>query len=332
MDPVTHFSSGIMGALATRRWFPEARFFIIFCMLASWIPDCDIFFGNGDPEFSLLYHRGITTSFFGGFFLALGIAGLFKLVSKKSSYPKAALLAYALVLTHIWLDLITTYGTQLLAPFSNHRFALDGSFIIDPVFTGVALTIIVLAFFARQWRQTIAMIGMAWFFLYPLTNMGISSYLENTYAHQLDAQGIAYSNVHVTPDALSPRYWKVITTSGPDYLQGTIDLFSEETRIPMQRYRRADIGELERLGTMESMFSTYAWFSKWPHVTEFITPNGKNLVFGDLRFQSTNPILARVFKDRKPPFTLTATLDNDGNLIEWHFVKGTSSIGETTER
>ncbi len=332
MDPITHLSSGIMGALAARRWFPEAKYFIPFCMLAAWIPDGDILFGNGDPEFNLLYHRGISTSFFGGIFLALTVAGLFKLVSKKTSFIKAALLAYALILTHIWLDLITTYGTQILAPFSNHRFALDGAFIIDPVFTGIIFLFFILAYFLKRKRHLVALFGMAWLFIYPLSNMAMGAYLQTVYAEKLEAQGIPYTHVHVTPDALAPRYWKVVTTSGSDYLLDTIDLFGGENPNPMGRYKRADNGELEKLGKQESMFATYKWFAKWPHITEHITPEGKKIIFGDLRFWSTNPVLAQVFKDRKPPFTLTAFIDANGNLTGWKFIKGASSFDETLER
>lgn len=331
MDPVTHLSSGIMGALAARRWFPEAKYFLPLCLLAAWIPDGDILLGNGDPEFSLLHHRGITTSFFGGIILALAVAGLMKWTSRKTSFRKAALLCYALVCTHIWLDLITTYGTQILAPFSNYRYALDGAFIIDPLFTGIALILIVTALAWKKWRHGIACIGMIWFFAYPLMNMGMGAYLETTYAKRLEQQGIPYSNVHVTPDALSPRYWKVVTTSGRDYLQDTIDLFGGQTP-PMERYRRADNGELEELGKHESMFATYAWFAKWPVINEEKTPEGSKLIFADLRFRSTNPVMRKLFKDREPPFTLTAFLDESGKLTGWQFVKGASSFGETLER
>jgi len=164
MDPVTHLTSGWIGGIAARKCFPEARFLIPFAMLAAWIPDGDILLGNSDPEFNLLYHRGISTSFFGTIFLALGVAGLFKLVSRESSFRKSALLFYALCLTHVWLDLITTYGTQLLAPFSNHRFALDGAFIIDPLFTGIAIVTLLLAYALKHHKQRIALLGMAWFF------------------------------------------------------------------------------------------------------------------------------------------------------------------------
>lgn len=332
MDPITHLSSGVMGGLAFRRWFPEAKYFMAFCILCSWIPDADIFFDGGNPEFSLLYHRGITTSIAGALVMALVMAGLYKLVSRGTPYVKAALLAYGLMLTHVWLDLITTYGTQILAPFSNHRFALDGAFIIDPVFTGIALVIIGLTFFLKKSKHRIAMAGMAWFFAYPLMNMGIGAYLETWYARHLDGYGITYESVHVTPDALTPRYWKVVTTTGDDYLLDTIDLFGDDAAVPMERHRRADVGLLEKLGEQASMFSTYAWFSKWPTVKDLPTPNGREIVFHDLRFHSTNPVLRRIFKEGRSPFKLTAHIDENGLLTGWQFEKGASSMGRQLEQ
>ncbi|SOB57024.1 Membrane-bound metal-dependent hydrolase [Pseudodesulfovibrio profundus] len=332
MDPITHLSSGLMGALAARPYFPKSRYFIPLCLLASWIPDGDIFFGNGDPEFSLLHHRGITTSFFGGAILAFAMAWLIKRAMPTTSFGRSFVLSYFLICTHIWLDLITTYGTQILAPFSNHRFALDGAFIIDPLFTGIALLIIVGALIYKKSRSRIALLGMLWFFLYPLTNMGISAHLATKYAERLNQQGIPYEHVHVTPDALAPKYWKVVTTTGHMYMQDTIVLFGDKGNIQPERYRRADEGMLKTLGEQDSMFRTYAWFAKWPHMTQKTTPEGKEITFGDLRFQSTNPVLKRIFQDRQPPFTLTAYLDEDGVLTGWKFIKGASSIGETTER
>ncbi|WFS61167.1 metal-dependent hydrolase [Pseudodesulfovibrio thermohalotolerans] len=331
MDPVTHLSSGLLGGMAARRWFPEAKHLVPACVLASWIPDVDILFGNNDPEFDLLYHRGVSTSVFGTLFLALALAGLYKLVSPRTPFTKIAPLFYALTLVHVWLDLITTYGTQLLAPFSNHRFALDGAFIIDPLFTFTALGLIATALFLKTRRQAIALAGMAWFFIYPLANMGMGAILQTVYARQLDAKGVAYGHVHVTPDALSPRFWKVVVTAGPDYLLDTMDLFGDGEPDAPLRVRRADKRVLRKLGEQQSMFATYAWFSKWPYVEETETPDGRTLIFHDLRFTSTSPAMAWVYRDREPPFTLTAHLDGSGHITAWSFEGGVSSRGDAGE-
>ncbi|MUM77005.1 metal-dependent hydrolase [Pseudodesulfovibrio sp. F-1] len=335
MDPVTHIASGVMGALAARKWLPNARYLVPFGMLCSWIPDGDIFFGRGDPEFNLLHHRGVSTSFFGGLIMALALAALYRRISRGTPFTSAAIFAYLMILTHIWLDLITTYGTQILAPFSNHRFALDGAFIIDPLFTLTALALIGLAIVWKNSRHVIAMAGMTWFFAYPLANMALGAYLETIYAERLTRRGIAHDTIHVTPDALSPRYWKVVTTQGDDYLLDTMDLLGGEVE-PMRRFRRADTGELTSLGRRESMFATYAWFAKWPYVVrdtlEGNPVEGVAVTFGDLRFVSTNPVLARHFGSRREPFVLKAFLDGSGELTAWSFTMGASSFDESLER
>jgi inner membrane protein len=319
-----------MGALAARRWFPQSRFLIPFGVLCALIPDVDIFFGNGDPEFNLLHHRGISTSFLGGFILALLAAAFYRVVSPRTSFAKTTVLAYGLILTHVWLDLITTYGTQILAPFSTRRFALDGAFIIDPLYTGAALLIICIAFFMKTSRHAIALVGMAWFFVYPLGNMAAGACLEKSYARELAARDVKYTSVHVTPDALSPRYWKVVTTLDQDYLLDTIDLLGGPVGPP-RRFRRADTGELETLGRQESMFSTYAWFAMWPYVERTSSPDGSVTTFGDLRFVSTNPVMERFLSGRRQPFVLKAHLDESGNLRSWSFSKGASSFDESLE-
>lgn len=324
MDPVTHLSSGLMGGLAARRWFPEAKFLPPACMLAAWMPDVDIFFGDG-PEFNLLYHRGISTSFLGALVLALALAGLYRLVSRRTPFVKIAALFYALALTHVWLDLITTYGTQLLAPFSNHRFALDGAFIVDPVFTLTALLLLATAGLIKKHRRAIALAGMAWFFAYPLANMGMGAALQAVYAHRLQADGVAYDRVHVTPDALSPRFWKVVVTAGPDYLLDTMDLFGDREPATPLRVRRADKAFLRALGEQQSMFATYAWFTKWPYVEESDGPEGRTLVFHDLRFTSTSPVMAWYYDGRRQPFTLIAHLDRAGRITAWSYEGGVSS-------
>jgi inner membrane protein len=332
MDPVTHLSSGLMGGLAARKWFPEARYLLPFAVFASWMPDADIFFGGSDPEFDLLYHRGVSTSFVGALVLALALAGIYKLVSRRTPYLKSAALFYVLALTHVWLDLITTYGTQLLAPFSNHRFALDGAFIIDPLFTLTALALIGAALIAKRRRHLIAMIGMLWYFAYPLANMAGGALLQELYAEELIRKGVAHDKVHVTPDALSPRYWKVVVTDGPDYLLDTIDLFGDDGPAAPLRVRRADKAYLDELGRQVSMFATYAWFSKWPYYSERTDGDGRTLVFHDLRFTSTNPVLARFYSGHPLPFTLTARLDPEGRITAWSFEGGVSSRADAGGR
>ena len=51
------------------------------------------------------------------------------------NFGKVWLLTCAMVLLHIWLDVVTTYGTMIFLPFSHERVRLNGVFIIDLLLT-----------------------------------------------------------------------------------------------------------------------------------------------------------------------------------------------------
>ncbi len=325
MDPVTHIASGFLGAQAARKWFSKSKVLILFSLLAAWIPDIDLFFDGGSPELSLLYHREISHSFLGGAVLALLLAGGFRLFTKMLPFWKAAILAYSLILVHIYLDLITSYGTQILAPFSRERFAWDMVFIIDPVLTACIFIFILLAAKVKGWRTYFAVMGLAWIFIYPVSNLGMRSSLEAMYLNKMDREGVEYTDFHLLPDAFTPLYWKSVTTFNGSYEVGTVTTLQPGKRNQSLHFDRADTATLERLGEQASFFKTFAWFSRFPFQRQ--EPEPGKIIFGDVRFVSTNPVLRYLFPERKDPFTLTAYLDSNKRLIKYTYRWG----GKITE-
>ena len=138
---------------------------------AGTLPDLDVLaYPFLDTAGELLVHRGVTHGFAFGLVVgpALGWAG-WRLAQRAASRsdpasrsgsgagraaasraaPDAwrawvALWTLALV-THPLLDTFTVYGTQLLAPFSKHPFAIGSVFIIDPLYTVPLLALLVVA-------------------------------------------------------------------------------------------------------------------------------------------------------------------------------------------
>jgi inner membrane protein len=88
---------------------------------------------------------------------------------------------------------------------------------------------------------------------------------------------------------------------------------------------------LRKLGEQQSMFATYAWFTLWPYVEETDTETGRTLVFHDLRFTSTNPVMAWYYGGKRPPFTLTAHLDEADRITAWSYEGGVSSRADADE-
>ena len=77
------------------------------------------------------------------------------------SFPRTWLYAALGFATHGLLDACTTYGTQLLWPFSDARIAWNVISIIDPLFTVPILLLVVFAA-ARRWRRIFRCRAIGW--------------------------------------------------------------------------------------------------------------------------------------------------------------------------
>jgi membrane-bound metal-dependent hydrolase YbcI (DUF457 family) len=163
MDTITH---GIVGALAGKALFagrdvpagvanggvaralsaPTARAAIIACTLGAMFPDIDIFAGPlvRNPLAIMEWHRNITHSAVMLPLWALLLAALSmplaRLLKWKSPPFFALFSIYAVGIgTHIFLDLVTNFGTMVWSPLRYSRPAWDWVFILDLTLTAIAL-------------------------------------------------------------------------------------------------------------------------------------------------------------------------------------------------
>lgn len=136
MDPLSQASvaATLAQSGSTKEKIKSATLLGCFAGLA---PDLDVLiFSPTDPLLFLEFHRQFTHSLF---FIPIGAllvaAVMHKIVGKGLSFKESyffCLLGYA---THGLLDTCTTYGTQLLWPLADTRFAWNNVSIIDPIFT-----------------------------------------------------------------------------------------------------------------------------------------------------------------------------------------------------
>jgi membrane-bound metal-dependent hydrolase YbcI (DUF457 family) len=163
MDTITH---GIVGALAGKALFagrdvpggfaesgeshalssPTARAAIVACTLGAMFPDIDIFAGPlaRNPLAIMEWHRNITHSAIMLPLWALILAAvsmpLARLVKWKSPPFWTLFAIYAVGIgTHIFLDLVTNFGTMVWSPLRYSRPAWDWVFILDLTLTAIAL-------------------------------------------------------------------------------------------------------------------------------------------------------------------------------------------------
>jgi membrane-bound metal-dependent hydrolase YbcI (DUF457 family) len=145
MDTVTH---GIVGALFSKAYFSErhGRVATFAATLGAMFPDVDVVgeIVSRDPLSIIKYHRGITHSFVAMPFFAAALAWLTRWIARRRgieapSQGVLTLIYGVAIASHIVLDAMTSFGTRIWAPVSQQRVAWDLLFIIDFIFTALAL-------------------------------------------------------------------------------------------------------------------------------------------------------------------------------------------------
>ncbi len=154
MDTITH---GIAGALISKAAFGGRDLFPPTDMekkkLATWaltlgamFPDSDVLreFFSSNPLLMITWHRSITHSLLMLPLWSVMLAAATGAIARWRKWPAPSFSMltglYAIgILSHILLDLLTTYGTMIWSPFEWSRPAWDILFIIDFTFTGILL-------------------------------------------------------------------------------------------------------------------------------------------------------------------------------------------------
>ena len=154
MDTITH---GIAGALIGKAVFRgedmfashpmnRSRILTWSLMLGAIFPDSDVLrdFFSSDKLLIVTWHRSITHSLLLLPVWALLLAGITRAFanSRKWEGPSFAALAgiYAVgILSHILLDLVTSFGTMIWSPLQWSRPAWDLIFIVDFTLTAILL-------------------------------------------------------------------------------------------------------------------------------------------------------------------------------------------------
>lgn len=151
MDPVTHV---LLGATIGHAGFGRT----LGCTaalaggLAALLPDADVFIRSAaDPLLAIEYHRHFTHALACAPVGAAIVAALWFWKPKwRGQWLPLWLCCLVAHVSHCLLDAATSYGTQLLWPFSDHRFGWDLVSIIDPVVTLALLGGLIVALKRQQ--------------------------------------------------------------------------------------------------------------------------------------------------------------------------------------
>jgi inner membrane protein len=217
LDNITHTLAGaLIGQMGLKR---RSRFAMAACLLGANAPDIDVFAPLILPVQGISFHRGPIHGIFAWPILAAAIVGILWLVDRLKRPRPGALpfrlgplfvVALLAVLTHPFLDWLTTYAIALFAPASWHWYSGDAIFIVDWVYW--MLMIAGVTWSAVRWRRDAAQPGRpaqvagAIMLAYIAFNLAESSWAERTIADRLRQRGIEPTLVVASPPPLA--FWR----------------------------------------------------------------------------------------------------------------------------
>ena len=315
MDTLTHALSGALLARATAPrpspdTLPLGRRLLIGALAASF-PDLDFVANYVSPIFYIHHHRGITHSLLLAPLWALAIAWLCSLAWRRDRGSRAYFgIALLGVCLHIVGDLITSYGTMILAPFSDARYAWNTTFIIDLWFTGIILAALVVSWLWRRSRvpATLGLVTLATYVGWQATLQHVAVQFGKGYAI---GAGLTSARVTAQPRPVSPLHWMVFVEQGERLDYAMVRLTQGEAPLPLppdagfiarlaapylplnhaiwvttRRYgANADDADLARMAWQQPEFGFYRWFAAYPVVYRVDRGNPDTCAwFQDLRF------------------------------------------------
>ena len=277
MDNLAH---GLMGAVIgycgfRQRGGSEAgRAALWTCIAAAEFPDIDVVAGFWGRETFFRFHRSFTHSAVLLPVWALLIAWTFWELSGRKRFRLLWWAAVAGLASHLLLDWLTNYGTELFWPLSTARLALSWVFIVDVYVWAILFIGTVAAIWTQcEWvaRATLAVLGAYFLFC------GVSR------AHALEAyeaKGMT-GRTDALPQPMDPLHWTIVRDDGTalHWIDGprtdTFVPFHDDDLLP-----KAEATDAVKL---------FRWFAEFP-VVDKIEENGHTVLrYRDLRFRSSTP-------------------------------------------
>lgn len=327
MDTLTHALSGALAARLRARpadpqhpTRPAVWQAVTVGIVAAVFPDSDFVLGYISELTYLRGHRGVTHSLLmlplWGLLIAWIMAGAFRLLHRpgqpQPGWKDVYSFACVSLLVHILGDFITQFGTMMFSPFSDWRFGLGTTFIIDLGVSGILLAGLVTSAIWRKSRVPAAVAAVA-----PVAWVGNSAHarLEAIDAAKAYAQreGITAVMVDAAPRPASPFNWTAIVFDGDNYHYAHLNTRRSEPLVAtpddsfLRRYSAPyrpiemaeweivpmfgtpDTSDVARLVWNAEAFQFFRWFAMFPVFDHIEPANGEHGVcanFRDLRFET----------------------------------------------
>ncbi len=316
MDSLTHivFGAALGEAVLGKKAGKKA---MLWGAIANTIPDLDVFLVFGDPIREITIHRGFSHSILFAL-LAAPILGWFinKLYKDKLGFRAWTVFFLICILTHPLLDSFTTYGTQLLLPFSDYRVTFANLFIIDFVYTLPMLVAFIACLILKRdnpkrikWNRAGLYISTAYLAL---------SIVSKSYANYVFTNSLAEKNVKITNcmTGVTPfniLLWYAVAETDSGYYVGYYSFLDKDKNIDYSFIKRNEeaIADIKK----EYAVNRLIWFSNNYYAVEKVNDEIRffTLKFGTPGYKIDGPISDAV------PFYYIIKKQDDGTIkVENH--------------
>jgi membrane-bound metal-dependent hydrolase YbcI (DUF457 family) len=343
MDTVTH---GLTGWLVARalpdKWKEESPAIATAVVaLGSVLPDADNAASLLGSATYLRIHRGLSHSLLGISVSSLVVALLFARFGRWKDAKRLFLLALVGQVSHVILDLLNAYGTQVLQPFSDARLSLDLLFVVDLVFTGIVVAGIAWSRGGRGGRARVAMASLAVYVGFAALLHGRAVDLVRDAALR---SGVRVVTVSALPQLLSvplpsmdylgfatpavaspagkdppgsrspeekrtvpfpagPLSWNGFVDDGRTFLRAEVDPLTGTLEWKQRERRAPDVPAVRAVRGLADV-ETYLWFARFPAARVASRRGRTEVTFYDMRFSGMpgrNPFLLRVIETPGAP-------------------------------
>lgn len=204
MDLISH---GLLG-LVFGRGFHLDKPYRILLIISCVIPDIDSISIVAGFEAVFQYHRGPTHSFLAVLLIPLAISAVyagFKRLSAKE-FRLIFLICLCGISSHVILDLITPWSTEVLWPFSSEGISYDVTSIFDPIFSAILLLAFVFMKYLKNVRPTHIIVVLVIVSIF--TDFGVRYYEKG---EAIDTAKEVRDNIVMSLPTARPDRWAVAT-------------------------------------------------------------------------------------------------------------------------
>jgi len=282
MDSLTQLALGAAVGEATMGRKVGSRA-ILWGAIAGTLPDLDVFVPLGDAVKDFTYHRSASHSLFVFALLTPVSVWLITRIhpDTRAHFKRWLLAIYMVFATHVLLDSLTAYGTQIFWPFVTTPVSFSSIFIIDPLYTLPLLVGVIAALVMTRHTNRghlINRFGLIVSTLYLSWTLLAKTIVDRNFEDALRDQGIAYQKIFTTPSPFNSLLWRAVVRDQAGYYEAYYSLLDDDNDIRFRFFPSEErlLNEIAEHWPVQRL----KWFSRGFYA---VSERKGNIVINDLR-------------------------------------------------